>query len=187
MKFTTLFIACITMVYSYSQNKLQSSGSFKEGLNTWQYGIWGEGNDEPEGYITFQDSGKDAQGGCAKIEVTKPSISPNKAVLTSLGVRLAEGKKYKLSFWVKSNTKKASIHVMLYSNYQSGSSQPWSSITTRFLPIKGDGAWEKIEMDFTAKAENENTPLDFNAIALSLGFSKYEGTYYVDQVNVEEL
>ena len=177
----------LLVVTGYSQNKLQSTTSFEKGLNTWQYGTWGDATDEPGGFISKESSGQDALGGCARIQVDKTTKHPNKIFLRSPGVKLEKGKKYKLTFWVKSDAKNSVINVQFYSDYFTGSFRKWGGILSKEMPIKGDNSWEKLSLVFTAKDQFENSPIDYDAVSLSFGFSKYKGTYYIDNVSVLEI
>lgn len=173
-------------IVSYAQNKLQSTDSFQNGLDTWQSGTWADETDEPGGFIEAETSGKDNKGGSVRIQVDKTTNNPNKIFLRSLGVRLEKGKNYKLTFWVKSDAPTSSISIMFYSDFYTGSFNSWGGMLSKQLPIKGNNEWEQVSLDFKAQSQFENSPVDFDAIALSLGFSKYKGTYFIDQVSVVE-
>ncbi|MEW4924369.1 carbohydrate binding domain-containing protein [Algibacter sp. 2305UL17-15] len=187
MRFTVLIAALMLTALSYSQNKLQSTDSFQDGLETWQYGTWASETDEPGGFISAESTGKDAFGGSARIQVDKTTANPNKIFLRSLGVQLEEGKRYRLSFWVKTDAKDSSINVMLYSDFYTGSFNTWGGILSKTLSLQNNNTWENLEIEFEAKSAYKNSPVDFDAIALSFGFAKHKGTYYLDQVSIEAL
>lgn len=185
MKKITIIIVLLTIT-SYGQNKLQSTTSFQKGIQTWQYGTWGSEKEEPGGFISEEATGQDALGGSARIQVDKTTKSATKIFLRSPGVKVEQEKEYKLTFWVKSDAKNATINVQLFSDQYTGSFNTWGGILSKELPIKGDNRWEKKELIFIAKDQFEGSPVDYDAVALSFGFSKYKGTYYIDNVSVVE-
>jgi len=168
-----------------SQNLLIKNPTFNEQFYGWDYGVYS--SKKIERPVAVFDSIKSGQDDNAALSVNiKRNFARGNAkqiYLIQDRIKLKKNKKYKVSFYVKSNVEKDKISVSI----GSGSAANGRVLKTKKIPFKGDGSWKKLELPFVAKNWNDKKEVDFKNAAVYFGFNFRDGEYQIDNVIVEQV
>jgi len=185
------YILLSSIVSSYSQ-KIVTTESFdnKEFNKTLRFNTWGNANGAPDAKFSFSNIGHNDDS-CLKVFVRQNTDdnTASKASLDVFGVSLTKNKKYKLSYYIKSRSLKDKIAIVFYSAQSTGGKvSQFTPMITKTMEFKGDGKWTKQEVIFKAVKKNKaGKPLDLKHLALGFGFNTRRGTFYLDDIKIQEV
>lgn len=190
MKLKNYLIAftLFSFTYAIAQKPIPiNNNSFKSDLAGWDTVVWGNDFDQPKAFFDISNNGQDDTK-ALKVSVRKNSKDKkgDQIFVKQNGFRLKKGKKYTISFWVKSRAFDDDIMVRIFSAPDTGSDKPWAAVLDKVFEYDGNGSWQKITHTFTAEAIYDTDP-DFKNLAILLGFDRRMGTYLVDNVRLERL
>lgn len=190
MKLKHYFIALtlLSSTYVVAQKTIPLvNHSFKSDLSGWDTVVWGNDLDQPRAFFDISTQGQD-DSKALKVSIRQNSKNKkgDQIFVKQNGIKLKKGKKYTISFWVKSRAFDDDIMVRVFSAPDTGSDKPWAAVLDKTIEYDGNGNWQKITHTFTAEAIYETDP-DFKNLAILLGFDRRMGTYLVDNIQLERL
>lgn len=179
---TLVCLLLLTCNPSYGQkNIIKTNHTFLKKTIDWEKGTWGDERSRPEGAI-FSDStaGHDDKFS-VKVKVSKATKDdPSKIFLRRKEIKLKKGKKYQLSFWVKSKIADDSVKLLIYSSEETGSTKEWGGVVDTAIHFLGDGTWQQVTHIFKAKDKFPGAPADFGSLGISIGFGNRKGICNID-------
>ena len=190
LKITTLAIIAMIGNIGLSQNILGDNTDFSDRDHHWVTGAWGDDNGKPGGdFVISKKAGQDGKSGFLKIKVTEPTVEGDgfKLFAKKENVKLKKKKKYKLTFWVRSQIKKDHVVARIYSGPDTGSKSPWAPVMDKSFFFKGDKKWQQMEFVFVAESLYDDKIADFANLVFVIGFDKRVGTYHVDNITIERV
>jgi len=191
MKYLFFYIL-LSSITSFHAQKVILTESFdsKEFNETLRFNTWGNSKGKPDAKFSFTNVGHN-DNSCLKTYIKKNTSDniASKASLDIFGISLIKNKKYKLSYYIKSRSQKDKIEVTIYSSNKTGGK------ISKFTPLlitnkefNGNGKWIKQEIIFTAtKKNNSGQLLDVKHLGIGFGFNTRKGTFYFDDIKLEQI
>lgn len=159
----------------FSQEIISTNPSFEDGLSAWQFGVASYDEDTPDAEFEVVGEGYKDESACkVKIRISTQSDNLNDAYLMYRGLKMKKGKKYRISFRIKSNTRDDKVLV----SFGSGTPPDIQIMESRTMKFVGDNSWKDISYTFQVKKDQTN--VDFKDLSLFVGFNHRFGTFYVD-------
>lgn len=184
MKFVLPILYLISSAV-FSQNLLIKNTSFEEELYGWDYGVSGSKKfDRPIAKFATIDNARGTEAALnINIEKSFPRGTANQVYLVQDRLKLKKGKKYSLSFYVKSSVGEDQIRVSI----GSGSAANGRKAMVEKITFMGDNKWKKISRKFVAKSLDSKKEVEFKNAAIYFGFNFRDGEYQIDKVKVERI
>lgn len=172
-KILILLLTISTSVFS--QEQLTSNASFEKGLASWQFGVASYDEDMPDAEFEVVNEGYKDDSACKiKVKISTQSENYNDVYLMYRGLKMKKGKKYRISFRIKSNKREDKVQV----SFGSGTPPDIQVLESRTMKFIGDNSWRDVSYTFQA---NKNKPnVDFKDMSLFIGLNHRFGTFYVD-------
>lgn len=172
-KILLLLLAFSTSVFS--QEQITSNPSFEKGLASWQFGVASYDEDMPDAEFEVVNEGYNDDSACKiKVKISTQSENYNDVYLMYRGLKIKKGKKYRISFRMKSNKRQDKVMV----SFASGTPPDLQILEDREMKFIGDNTWKDISFTFEASKNRPN--VDFKDISLLIGLNHRFGTFYVD-------
>ena len=178
----TLLLFLVASLPIFGQGLISSNASFEKGLNSWQFGVASYDEDLPDAEFEVVEKGYEDESACKiRVKINSQSGNYNDVYLMRRGIELRKGKKYRVSFCIKSGKRSDKVMVSL----GSGTPPDIQMLKDRELKFEGDNTWKKISFTFEASKNLPN--VDFDDISLILGFNHRFGVFYVDNFNISNI
>lgn len=160
----------------FSQEMITNNNSFKRELASWQFGVASYDEDTPDADFEVVNEGFNDESACkVKIRISTQSGNLNDAYLMYRGLKMKKGKKYRVSFRIRSNTRDDKVLI----SFGSGTPPDLQLLEDREMKFTGDNSWQDIS--FTFQVRKDQTNVDFKDLSLFIGFNHRFGTFYVDE------
>lgn len=184
MKLLLLFVFLMNFSM-FSQNLLIKNTSFEEELYGWDYGVSGNKKfDRPIAKFVTIKNGRGTESALSiRVEKSFPTGTTNQVYLVQDRLRLKKGKKYSLSFYIKSAVTEDEVSVSV----GSGSAANGRKSMSQKISFLGNNKWQKISLIFIASNLNPKNEVEFKNAAIYFGFNFRDGEYQIDEVNVERV
>jgi len=181
-----IFVLLLLLInYSvFSQELISKNPSFQNGLTDWEYGVASldGGNDVPDAEFTVLNEGHNDSSGCkVKVKISTDSGNLNDVYLVKRSLVLKKGKKYRVRFYIKSNTREDKITTSI----GSGTVPDLVLFTNREMKFVGDNEWQKISFTFELPKSKDN--MNYKDLMLMIGFNHRFGEFFVDNFSVTPL